>query len=125
MKRWKAVARQLHVIMLLLCMGMMSGCMAIGNGGSVHTEAYEGKAQMAGYETTLYQMPPESVQTRWYTFENRNAEKGAGGQARHGRKGSPAPTLAPHETFVLADIEGPGTTRRIWSTIIAVLENNH
>lgn len=65
----------------------------------------------------LYQKPAPSVQTRWFTFENRNAEKGSGGKANFGRKGSPAPTVKAKETFVLADIKDSGTIRRIWITI--------
>jgi len=75
----------------------------------------QNKTQLPG--DSLYRKPDPSVQTRWYTFENRNAEKGAGGKARFGRKGSPAPQVKAGETFVLADIKQSGTIRRIWITI--------
>jgi len=65
----------------------------------------------------LYQKPDPAVQTRWYTYENRTAQKGAGGKTRFGRKGSPAPQVKAGETFVLADIKQSGTIRRIWITI--------
>jgi hypothetical protein len=65
----------------------------------------------------LYQKPDPSIQTRWFTFENRSAEKGGGGKADFGRKGSPAPVVKAKEKFVLADIKDSGTIRRIWITI--------
>ena len=65
----------------------------------------------------LYQMPAESIETRWYTFENQNAEKGAGGQARFGRKGAPSTRIPDGEKLVLADVQGSGTVRRIWMTL--------
>ena len=77
--------------------------------------ASKGTAQIP--TDTLYQKPNSSVQTRWYTYENINAEKGAGGKARFGRKGSPAPQIKAGQEFVLADIKQSGTIRRIWVTI--------
>ena len=65
----------------------------------------------------MFRMPPKQVRTRWYTFENRNAEKGAGGQANFGRKGAPNTPLANGDTLVLADIAESGTVRRIWMTL--------
>ena len=65
----------------------------------------------------LYQRPAPEQQTRWITFENRGGDKGAGGQANFGRKGSPAPHIKAGETLVLGDVDGPGTIRRIWTTI--------
>ena len=59
---------------------------------------------------TLYQKPIPSIQTRWYTYENRSAKKGAAGNAGFGRKGSPAHSIAAGETFVIADIKQSGTT---------------
>ena len=66
---------------------------------------------------TLFQRPAPHQQTRWITYENTKGEKGAAGQVNHGRKGSPARILQPGETFVFVDVDGPGTIRRIWSTI--------
>lgn len=65
----------------------------------------------------IYRMPSGKSYTRWYTFENRNGEKGAGGQANFGRKGAPATPLANGDTLVLADITESGTIRRIWMTL--------
>lgn len=66
---------------------------------------------------SLFQMPPESIQTRWYTYENVKGEKGRAGQSRFGRKGAPAVKIAKDETLVLADIQGSGTIRRLWMTL--------
>jgi hypothetical protein len=66
---------------------------------------------------TLYEMPANSVETRWYTFENPKGLKGQAAQARFGRKGAPATAVAAGKSLVLADIEGSGTIRRIWGTL--------
>ena len=66
---------------------------------------------------TLYEMPANSVETRWYTFENPKGLKGHAGQARFGRKGAPATGVAAGKSLVLVDIEGSGTIRRIWATL--------
>ena len=62
-------------------------------------------------------MPANSVETRWYTFENPKGLKGQAAQARFGRKGAPATAVAAGKSLVLADIEGSGTIRRIWGTL--------
>jgi hypothetical protein len=65
----------------------------------------------------LYEMPPETVQTRWYTFENPQAVKGGAGKAKFGRKGAAVDVVRPGQTMVWADIQGSGTIRRMWSTM--------
>ena len=40
-------------------------------------------------DSQWFQMPDEKVETRWYTFENQQGEKGQGGKTRFTRKGSP------------------------------------
>ena len=67
--------------------------------------------------TMIYQMPTEKLQTKWFTAENVNAEKGKGGQTKHGRKGSPLVWLNPGEPVVIADIKGNGTINRMWFTL--------
>ncbi|MDX2150174.1 MAG: glycoside hydrolase family 172 protein [Bryobacteraceae bacterium] len=57
------------------------------------------------------------VSTRWATFENRKAGKGAGGAENKGAKGRPFEAIAPGETKTLLDIEGSGEIRRMWFTI--------
>jgi hypothetical protein len=54
---------------------------------------------------------------RAVTFENPTGERGRGGTAGGGRKGSPLRNLAPGEAVVLADVAGPGTVRHIWMTV--------
>ncbi len=68
------------------------------------------------HDNSLFKKPPPKLETRWYTYENKNGEKGQGGMANFGRKGSPSLTLKPGEKVVLCDIEGSGTIRRIWAT---------
>lgn len=57
-----------------------------------------------------------SLDSRAITFENPTGERGMGGQAHGGRKGSPSRRLQAGERVVLADIEGRGTVRHIWMT---------
>jgi len=65
---------------------------------------------------TLYEMP-EGVETRWASGENPTGEKGRGGQANGGRKGSPTVVIKAGESRVLAEATGTsGTVRRIWMT---------
>lgn len=68
-------------------------------------------------DSQWFQMPDKSIETRWYTMENREGAKGQGGQARSTRKGSPCTVMAKNGgTLILADIKGSGTIRRIWMT---------
>ncbi len=68
-------------------------------------------------QSPIYQMPNTPVETRWYTYENPQGEKGGAGKANHGRKGAPAVGIKAGETLVLADIKGSGTIRRMWATL--------
>jgi hypothetical protein len=61
---------------------------------------------------------PHDINTRWASAENWNGEKGAGGMANGGRKGSPSFRLKAGESKVLAQASGTsGMIRRIWITI--------
>jgi len=64
----------------------------------------------------LFQVPA-GVSTRWYSFENPTAAKGAGGQSNQTRKGASSKDIAAGEIVTLADIQGPGVIRRIWMTV--------
>jgi hypothetical protein len=57
------------------------------------------------------------LDSRSISFENPTGERGHGGIAAQGRKGSPSRTVAAGETIVLADIKGPGRIRHIWMTL--------
>ena len=67
---------------------------------------------MAGQNQSdsIFRKPPPKLETRWYTYENKGGEKGAGGMAKFGRKGSPSLTLKPGEkveaTARLVAVEG-------------------
>jgi len=65
----------------------------------------------------LYQMPEQKIQTKWFTAENVNAEKSAGGKTKFGRKGSPLIYLMPGKTSVIADVKGSGIINRMWFTL--------
>lgn len=54
--------------------------------------------------TEMYSMP-ENVQTRWSSFENITAAKGAGGKVGKGSKGYPYHVLQPGESVTLNSIE--------------------
>jgi hypothetical protein len=65
---------------------------------------------------SLYEMP-EGVETRWASGENPSAQRGGGGGANGGRKGSPTVAVKAGESRVLAEAAGTsGTVRRIWMT---------
>ena len=49
--------------------------------------------------------------------ENPRGERGRGGTAGSGRKGSPAIWLEARATATIADIDGPGVVRHMWFTI--------
>jgi len=61
------------------------------------------------------------LKSRSISFENTTGEPGKGGMAasKHlgvGRKGAPATSIKPGQTFVLCDINNSGTIRHIWMT---------
>lgn len=89
----------------LTCLGLMcSGC-------SLPSENHAAPGDI------LFKMPSEKIQTRWFTYENPEGMKGAGGQARFGRKGAPAVVIPAGRSITLLDVQGSGTVRRIWCTL--------
>lgn len=61
---------------------------------------------------------PQGVSSRAITWENRTGARGAGGQAKGGRKGSPSvPVVKAGETATLMDVQGCGVIRHIWLTV--------
>ncbi len=75
---------------------------------------------MAGNDFTIGNMPLHAphLHSRAITAENVRGGKGAGGQARNGRKGEPClRQLAKDMVFTFAEIEGPGCIRHIWITV--------
>ena len=74
-------------------------------------------AGRAARAQALYEMP-DGVETRWASPENPRGEKGRGGQANGGRKGSPTISIKAGASAVLAEAANTsGTVRRIWMTI--------
>ena len=64
----------------------------------------------------LYALP--KGQTRWSTFENANAKKGASAMENHGAKGHAFEKVAPGEVKTLLDYqEGAGIIKRMWITV--------
>jgi Protein of unknown function (DUF2961) len=57
-----------------------------------------------------------ALDSRSISFENPTGERGAGGAAANGRKGSPSRLIGAGETVTLADIKGPGRLRHLWMT---------
>jgi len=55
--------------------------------------------------------------TRWASFENPLAEKGAAGRENHGAKGRPSERIPAGATVTLLEVEGPGVIHRIWATL--------
>lgn len=57
-------------------------------------------------------------ETRWFTAENPDGTRSAGGKANNGRKGSPCITLQQNEERTLVHVEGKsGVIRRIWMAV--------
>lgn len=57
------------------------------------------------------------AETRWASFENITAAKGAGGKENRGAKGHAFDSLAAGETKTLLDLKGAGELRRMWFTV--------
>jgi hypothetical protein len=57
-----------------------------------------------------------TIDSRSISFENLSGDRGRGGTAAKGRKGSPSRLLGPGENVMLADIRGPGRLRHLWMT---------
>lgn len=80
---------------------------------------YSCSTKQTGTNDNLYTLGTGLV-SRSVSFENPAGEPGQGGQTSSnlgiGRKGSPARSIAPGETVVLCDINGPGTINHIWMT---------
>ena len=69
------------------------------------------------FAQTLYEMPAGTIESRVASGENPTGEKGKGGQANGGRKGSPTVPIKAGESRVLAEVkDSSGTVRRIWMT---------
>lgn len=65
----------------------------------------------------LYELPEPPVETKWTSFENPNAEKGAGAKENKGAKGHAFDRFKGGESIDLINIEGSGVIQRIWLTI--------
>jgi len=59
----------------------------------------------------------ENIETRWASFENPAAEKGAGGKTNKGAKGYPFHVIQPGESVTLLNATGAGVINRIWMTL--------
>jgi hypothetical protein len=74
-------------------------------------------ASSSSQAQALYEIP-DGVETRWASPENPTGERGRGGQAMGGRKGSPTIAIKAGASAVLAEARNtPGVVRRIWMTI--------
>jgi hypothetical protein len=62
------------------------------------------------------QLIDTGIDSRSISFENPRGERGGGGTAANGRKGSPSRLILPGDKVTLADIKGPGQLRHIWMT---------
>jgi len=59
----------------------------------------------------------QDIESRWNSFENSTAAKGAGGQENKSAKGHPYDFLRAGESKVLLDFDGSGMITRMWFTI--------
>ena len=65
----------------------------------------------------LYRKAPRALQTRWASFENPTAGKGAAARTNRGAKGAAFGWIEAGEAKTLLDIEGSGLITRFWLTI--------
>lgn len=80
---------------------------------------FQAWAQPAGQTAEKLFVLPDGVQTHWASAENVTAAKGAGGQAKGGRKGSACFPVQAGEKVTLAEVSGTsGMVRSIWMTTI-------
>lgn len=70
-----------------------------------------------GKSQELYEFPLEEVNTRWSSFENPLARKGAGGMENLGAKGHAFDGIKAGESVDLVKIGGSGVINRIWLTL--------
>ena len=74
---------------------------------------YNSNINLTDNQNNLYDIP-DNIETRWATAENPKGEKGVGGSANAGRKGSAFIVLAAGENRTLAEVTGSsGMIRRI------------
>jgi hypothetical protein len=59
----------------------------------------------------------DQLEPRWFSFENINGAKGAGGKENNGAKGHPCDYIKPGESKTLLEIHEAGIINRIWITI--------
>lgn len=64
-----------------------------------------------------YKLPSNNTTTRWNSFENPEAIKGAGGQENKGAKGHAFDQVGAGKTITLLNVKGAGIINRIWLTI--------
>jgi hypothetical protein len=101
---------------LALVMAIASGCACMSGAVPEHNTAEE-KAFMGADAVTLGGMPlyDPTIKSRAITAENMKGEKGRGGMAGGGRKGSPCLwNFQAGQVYTFAEIEGPGVIRHIW-----------
>ena len=73
-------------------------------------------APLFAQEQDLYRMPT-GLHSRVSSMENRNGEKGKGGQTNRGAKGSAFTALKAGDSVSLLDITAAGIIQRIWVTV--------
>lgn len=59
---------------------------------------------------------PDNMQSRLVSFENESGEPGNGGKENNGAKGHATEVIAPGQSRILADFDGPGIIQRMWYT---------
>lgn len=79
------------------------------------TPKKEDKAFKVSDINTLYKAAPEGVKTKWFSSENKNGEKGKGGQTNKGAKGDAFTMVGPGDRTVLLEYQGAGIITKIWS----------
>lgn len=94
-----------YIACSLFCLFLLHGCQQPAQQQESQPETGE-----------IYHYQPQT-DTRWSSFENPEAAKGAGGKENKGAKGRAFERWAAGEVKTLLDVEGSGTVDRIWLTV--------
>src|SRR5437763_2421619 len=101
---------------------------------SINTFSQEKYNGMDANLSNIYRL--SDAKSRSISPENFNGGKGKGGMAEKGTgetaarelgrgwKLSPSVQIKPHTTFVIAEIEGPGSIQHIWMTPTGIWRNS-
>ena len=103
-----------YLLLAVICVIFAVAIASKGYGSMPNSEGANPQNRYSGLE--ISQKRPDA-ETRWASFENPLALKGAGATENHGAKGHPFDSIEAGETKTLLHVKGSGEVRRMWFTI--------